>query len=428
MMFTLAMFKARPSEVADSTVVPMPQGLAWACTLLAVMMIAWSPFSGGARLPTALLSMVGVFLCFRPGVSIFRQSVVRRWSAIFMLLWLPMWLSCLQAEHPQASLVAIAWFSVLYFAALPLLLTFQSTRYRQLFAQWVTGIMLLWMLDSSIQYIFGVDLLGIAKTPEGRITGMFHDLHQGILMLPMLPLLFYHWLPKRPWLAWGLVLGVGVVVTLSGARGYLYIFLLMLLLALWQHRASWKVWAAVLCLPLLAVALAGALSPQLAKYKLQHTQAIADTQQSTFDRVNHALSYRLNLWETGLHMWQAHPLTGVGSNHFKRVYAEYATRSDDPFATHPTHSHNIYVEWLAETGLVGGIGLVAIMWLCVTWFRQAAGPLQQQAWPYALPLMVIYFPLNTTQPMLVPWWFPVLILLTCLMIASLQRDQDAQAS
>lgn len=402
----------------------IPQALAHICLLLAVMIIAWSPFSGGARLPTLLLAIVGAGLLLARFSDLRKHRAVCRWTAVFLLLWLPMWLSLLHAFDVKATLAAIAWFSLMYLAGLALIMLLQQATVRPLLARWLSWVIALWILDSAIQYLFGVDVLGMPKTPEGRITGMFSDLHQGILMLAVLPLIFYHWQPKYGWLAWAMLLGAGVVVALSGARGYVYIYLLMLLLGLWRSQPSWKVWLLVLAVPLVVTLCSSFLNPQLAKYKLQNTQAIAAAEQSAFERVNHALSYRLNLWETGLRMWQAEPITGIGSNNYKRAYAQYTSRADDPFAHNPTHSHNIYVEWLAETGLVGGLGLVAIVVLCVRWFRQATVADQSQAWPYALPLMVLYFPVNTTQPMLVPWWFPVLLLLACAFIASLERSQD----
>ena len=407
-----------------NTALAMPRILINACLLFAVMIIAWSPFSGGARLPALLLAIVGAGLLLAKLSALREQRAVRRWTVVFLLLWLPMWLSLLHAFDVKATLAAIGWFSLMYLAGLALVMLLQQTAYRRLFARGVSWVIALWLLDSVIQYLFGLDVLGMPKTPEGRITGMFSDLHQGILMLAVLPLIFYHLQPKRAWLAWAMLLSAGVVIALSGARGYLYIYILMLLLGLWRRQPGWKVLFAVLAVPLLVTMLSGLLNPQLAKTKLQATQAVATSEQSTFDRFNHALTYRLNLWETGLRMWQAEPLTGIGSNNYKRAYAQYASRADDRFVANRTHSHNIYVEWLAETGLVGGLGLVCIIVLCVRWFRQANVLSQHQAWPYALPLMVIYFPINTTQPMLVPWWFPVLLLLACAFIASLERSQD----
>jgi len=406
----------------------MPRLLANACLLLAVMIIAWSPFSGGARLPTLLLAVVGAGLLLVKLAALREQRSVRRWTVVFLLLWLPMWSSLLHAFDVKATFAAITWFSLMYLAGLALVLLLQQALARQLLARWLGWVIALWILDSAIQYLCGVDMLGMPKTPEGRITGMFSDLHQGILMLAVLPLIFYHWQSNFGWLAWAMLLGAGVVIVLSGARGYLYIYMLMLLLGLWRRQPRWKVWLAVLAIPLLVAMLSSLLNPQLAKTKLQATQAMTVSEQTTFDRFNHALTYRLNLWETGLRMWQAEPLTGIGSNNYKRAYAQYASRADDRFVANRTHSHNIYVEWLAETGLVGGLGLVAIVVLCVRWFRQADMLSQHHAWPYALPLMVIYFPINTTQPMLVPWWFPILLLLACALIASLERSQDDRAT
>lgn len=391
---------------------------------LGILIIAWSPFSGGARLPTLLLAMLGLACVGMHFSKLILQPSVRRWTTVFLLLWVPMWLSLWHAQDWHVTATAIAWFSLMYLAGLALLVALVEPAHRQRLAYWLSVVVMVWLLDSALQYGMGVDILGIPLTAEGRITGMFSDLHQGILMLAVLPVIFAYWQSMRPWLAWGLLVGVGVVVTLSGARGYLYIYGLLLLLGLWRQRPGWKVCLAVLCLPLLVTLASSLLNPQLAKVKLQHTQAISAVQQSTFDRLNHALSYRLNLWETGWHMWQAEPLTGIGSNQYKRAYAQYASRADDPFMQHPTHSHNIYVEWLAETGLVGALGLVAIIVLCVRWFMQATPAAQQQAWPYAMPLLALYFPVNTTQPMLVPWWFPVLLLWICALLASLDAPSD----
>lgn len=400
----------------------LPRYLAQACLLLAVMVIAWSPFSGGARLPTLLLAVIGGGLVLTALPSLSKQLAIRRWTTVFLLLWLPMWISLIHSFSAKATLVAIGWFSLMYLAGIALILVMQQATYRALFARSIAGVMILWILDSVIQYLFGTDLLGVPKSPDGRITGMFSDLHQGILMLPILPLIFYHFQPNRAWLAWGMLLGAGVVIASSGARGYVYIYIFMLLLGLWRRQPGWKAWLIVLSVPLLVATCSSLLNPQLAKYKLANTQAITANDQSLFDRANHALSYRLNLWETGLRMLQSEPLTGIGSNNYKRAYQQFATRADDPFANNPTHTHNIYVECLAETGLVGGVALLAAIVLCVGWFKQADTSSRHQAWPYALPLLVIYFPINTTQPMLVPWWFPILMLLISTFLASLEQQ------
>lgn len=426
----------------------LPKALTLTCVGLAILMIFWSPFSGGARLPTLLLAITGVVALLQSRFALYQTVAIQRWTIVFLLLWLPMLTSLLQAYALPATLRAIGWFGLMYPAGVALIIGLHSPYNRNLFARALCWILALWLLDSAVQYVRGVDLIGVPKSVDGRITGMFRDLHQGILMLSLLPVAFYFlWAhasdcvvgwrdPAR--YAWALLLLVGVVVALSGARGYVYLYTLMLCLGVWRHwqtsqtiheqaqpKFHWRLWGLPLLLPITVVLISSSLNPQLAKYKLQNTQAITAQQQTTFDRVNHALSYRLHLWETGWHMWQSSPWTGIGSGNFKQAYAHFASRADDPFVRSPTHTHNIYVEWLAETGLSGGLALLAIGVYCVRWFKQAQAQAQQQAWPYGLALSALFFPLNTTQPMLVPWWFPVLLLLVCGLLASLSGGDDA---
>jgi len=62
-----------------------------------------------------------------------------------------------------------------------------------------------------------------------------------------------------------------------------------------------------------------------------------------------SLGYRLSFWRAGLQMFRENPLIGVGVGQFRYRFADYATIQ---FLRQPD-AHNIYVEQLAETGLVG---------------------------------------------------------------------------
>jgi len=70
------------------------------------------------------------------------------------------------------------------------------------------------------------------------------------------------------------------------------------------------------------------------------------------------------LWRNSLHLFSQRPWTGLGLRNFKLA-------CDDPEMAVPaiykercgTHSHNIYVEWLTETGLPGLTGFVVVIFL-----------------------------------------------------------------
>jgi len=67
---------------------------------------------------------------------------------------------------------------------------------------------------------------------------------------------------------------------------------------------------------------------------------------------------RFELWRVGLEMWRARPLTGVGPDNFRRLYAGYL--GPKPLDER-VRTNNVYVGALAETGLLGGLALVSLL-------------------------------------------------------------------
>jgi O-antigen ligase len=66
---------------------------------------------------------------------------------------------------------------------------------------------------------------------------------------------------------------------------------------------------------------------------------------------------RLKLWSIAWQMFQDRPLLGIGPDTYQANYALYA--HEEKFAP---HAHNLWLGWLAGTGL---IGFVAFLWM--TW-------------------------------------------------------------
>jgi O-antigen ligase len=86
------------------------------------------------------------------------------------------------------------------------------------------------------------------------------------------------------------------------------------------------------------------------------------------------------------------------------------------------HAHQMYVAIAAETGLVGLLGIVLIIGLGIRWYLPAPQEAKQRAWPYGLGLLIIAFPLNSQPVLFIPWWFPVMLLLFCTMLAALEPE------
>ncbi len=98
---------------------------------------------------------------------------------------------------------------------------------------------------------------------------------------------------------------------------------------------------------------------------------------------------RIRFWKTGLHMFRHYPIFGVGPENFPQVYA---TQYSDPWYRARFAAHSVYIQALAETGLVGTTLLVALVVLFLRLNARtrkhalASSPAGRRSFEYCLPL------------------------------------------
>lgn len=107
------------------------------------------------------------------------------------------------------------------------------------------------------------------------------------------------------------------------------------------------------------------------------------------------MGIRYELWRAGLKMWQKHPITGIGIGKFSEYNLAYADSSDLVYKRYARlNAHNMYVQILAETGLVGFalfLGLIlSALWKLWRASQQSSGVSQlARMWLIALLVMLI---------------------------------------
>ena len=82
------------------------------------------------------------------------------------------------------------------------------------------------------------------------------------------------------------------------------------------------------------------------------------------------------LWRNSLGIFRDHPWVGVGMGSFVTVYPAYQTEAQDLITE---HAHNDYIETLTETGLLGGVLILAalVLFIPIT-FRNLATQLRRE--------------------------------------------------
>lgn len=405
------------------------RNLAW---LAGFMLVFWQPFWGEHRLPILILLGVGIFLhvvASRASRRLLPEGQAeRRWGVIFLLLWIPCLLATPFSYHPKGSLTLCLVLMLHYWVGIALLHGLRRDGHA-LMLRAIGLTLLFWTLDGFIQYAFGRDLFGLPlDTTEMRVTGPFDgNLHMGLFIVVLMPLLLWPLAKTRPWTAMLLLIPLGAIAAMAGARANM-VFVVLVALALMFRLPTWK-HRFVLLLLSLSPALVIPFSPVLQERIMQRSYAVFDGgqgQPALFERLDTILSGRMILWESAAYMLKAHPLTGVGPAAFDTAYPKFVTRANDPFRNpnadgkYAYHAHHLYVSIAAETGLIGLAALLAAIALIVRWYRQA-GPLAREAAnPYLASLAVIAFPINSQPVLYSGWWFPIVLLLLGGMLAALE--------
>jgi O-antigen ligase len=375
--------------------------------LVVWLVLAFLPLGRVSELPLLVGAIWGVVLVGRQGWDTLTMPGVRLALMLFACYWLPALVSAIDAVEPGKTWTQVA--AQLRYAPFAVFVaaTLKSD------AQWAwllratALLVLVWVLDAWVQSITGSSLGGAMDSD--RVSGIFgaDNLKLGgvLAVLSPLPLAC----AQQRW----------------GMRG---VFIAALLLAgailLAGARAAWLVYALVLvgwCVKpfagrvrhaiLLLVVLIGAgaalgyavyrLSPSFAE-RMDRTLHLAS---GTTRDVDHALAGRLPIWRTAAAMAQAHPVNGVGVRGFRHAYGQYAA-VDDPWRVQggALHPHQVVLEVVAETGIVGLLAWLLAGLLVVSAVARADPSSRARAWPMTLALAVMCFPLNTHYAFYSSWW------------------------
>jgi len=374
----------------------------WPCWL-AVSFFALLPFGRLAEIP---LSAFALCLPFLARSAVHRQRI-RQVSVIvvpiFLCFWIPMVVSSFDSYLPQkswvSSLAALRFLAAVL--SMAVLLRADSARWRVI--RWTSFLLVFWAVDGFVQLIFGNDLFGIAMNPD-RLNALFVQKYQfyGPTLAMLSPLLLEH--ARRHWPAWAWVTAFTLMlgaVLIAGMRAGWLIMGLVLAVYLWLmfRRENRELRKASLSIPVLVVtAIIGSyLVSPLFQARLDQSLTIT---QGTQAAVSAASNLRMPIFNTSLIMYKEHPVNGVGVRAFPVAYMEYAADDDVHIQNSggksgATHAHNLVLEVMADTGSIGLLGMIAGFVLVLRFWRQMTPTRRNEAFPFALALALVLFPLNS---------------------------------
>ncbi len=402
------------------------------------------------QLNLVLFALLPLFLLFSRGgadaaatligLSFLAVVIARRqWSLVahpllasLLAIWLlfNLLVSPLAIEPADSFSRSVVWlrFALLFAAATCWLI--QSRRDLKLVVTIWGAVLIISIIDGLVQAITGTSLSGNPLYNTTRLTGPLDRPNIGMFVtrfgFPLLaatPLLLG--LRRR---------GLGITAAaIAAALGFVFILLT-------GERS-----AALLSVAALAVSGLGALLI-FPRYRLQVMTMlllagvgcgiIAAMSERIWFRVvqfgevlkHFSDSHYAELFGIGLDIWRSYPVFGAGMKNFQAsCWAISAPVVTDGC---PAHPHNVYIEWMAETGTVGLIFYLAFLALVLT----AAWPLLRGGTVARVTglliagcFVVLLFPLVPTQSQFSNWpalvfWTSLAMTMAIVRLALKQRD------
>lgn len=420
---------------------------AQACGLLLIASALFLlPFGRAIEIPLAMLSLVGLWAVWRERCLLAGReaAAIRLFLLCCLCYQLPMWLSLPDAVNPARSLTTtlgslrylLAGIGVLYLlCALP-----SDPHHQRLFdalEKTLFAVLALWVGDALLQAASGSNLLGYAAE-RGYLNGLFGAGENLKLSLALLvlgpPALLGRMRRKSPVLTLLLFLLAVLVLLLTGKRSaWVTLALQCALLALFYRQALWTRFPRVVVVCGLCALFVLPLALNNSRVVERGATLIAAVKAPDYAHVNVATGLRLPIWQGALAMLADNPVNGVGVRGFRYAYAEYAidgdhfASTDAHGAARASHAHLLLFELLADTGVFGLIGHVALLVLLACAWRRCSRVQRQQAIPWLLSALALAHPLNTQGAWYSSWTaslFWLVLVLAVVRLQPLRRVRD----
>jgi len=385
--------------------------------------IIWSqPFSGGPRITTVFLILLGIFVFTKNMIS-FNDQRITRFSQIIACFWIPAILSLIGSFDLESSLKMIILLPLFIPFAGGIIYLKDNYADNKLLINIVTVVCVLWVTDGLIQFTFGQDIFGILPRDGERIVGPFaHHLRLSLFLSITLPLI----LPRLEKYGWGLLISylamAALVIMLSGVRTDLLTALIAIgIYVVTKKRAK----LLLLFLPLLLVmGLLASSYSNIAQHKLNSFSGVPDN----YKEWNNMSSHRLEIWLTAWNMYLDNPFKGVGAKSFSYAYDEYKG-ADSLFDSDTiSHAHHPIISIAAETGTIGLVGLFMALWLLLYKWGGKSRMENTLENPWLQMLILIFFPIQSMPLLFTLWWFPVVSMVILFYLSDIDLQHKSVGS
>ena len=316
---------------------------------LPIIIILGSPF---INFVLTIFSFLFLYVSFK---FKFWEWLKITWIRLIIIFWLyVVFLSFLSPDFENSFRASFFFIRFLLFALFIQYLAFNYLSYLKVFKIWLF-ILIFVCFDIWVQYLFGTDLFGYPDHGH-RFAGLFGDeLVAGAFLwkisAPVVGLLFYY-----------LIYGKRKLIIYSAAA----LFLLLITILITGERASFLMYVFAFFLSLFSIfyflrrikllIIFIFISLFLFFSSLIFNESIKSRYNDFLNIINNfdKSSYGI-LFKSSMEVWKEEKILGVGLKSYSKVCDTLSFVNNTNHQQCSTHPHNIYLQIISETGLIGMI-------------------------------------------------------------------------
>jgi len=381
--------------------------------------------------PVGIMALLGIFRLLTNPAKILNNPIIRTLALLFLCLWLPMLIAMSDAVSMEHSLHTVLPYIRFLFVGIYLITDIKTPAATNSLLLGLFCLVAFWCIDAIIQVLFTINLFGYPYEAR-HITGMFYPKNTIAHICAGLSPLYFEMIRRsfeKNKSVLLLLIPLFVVILISGRRAT-WIMLALSVSGYLFYVTRMKTRFAISSKHLVSIALLltfimGAI---ITKHEPINRRVMVTLGlfSGNYEAMDKATAKRLPLWKTAVYMAKDNWINGVGPRGFRHAYSEFTGENDYWSKTGQTHPHQLVLEILTETGLIGFLGLL-VFFLLFYIFVKRMHP-NTSVFPWAWAVVVVIFPINTHMAFYGSYWSSFFWLLLILSFVAASNADNIKKS
>jgi len=377
---------------------------------LPLLVIVFLPFINISNIFLLIVVIVGIIYFIYTFKNTINNKKIQLYMALFLCVYLPMLFSLPDAVNFAETSRKVLSFLLFIFMGVAIIHIYEKNKTKDLLLFGIGILLTFWTIDALFQFIIGQNILGYPYTGK-QLRGIFYPDYRIGIVLAIFSAIYFEFLRRCQSifiLSWIMLFPYICVIALAGNRNSWFMLIISsFLYFLYFIHADFlkqiKLKSISYGVVIIGLVIISVYAAKPSLFNEAQTFIVSRLSSINYDlndskKIN-TLEHRVEIWETGLRIASVHWINGIGVRGFRYIDHQKYINNKQSFISErtsmSTHPHQITLEILVETGVIGVIGYILFWVILFKILLQTRSTNEGiQCWPWFISVIVSIFPLN----------------------------------